>query len=93
MDAEKLTEQQKNISHNEHMGHCFDYLRQALMCAGDTTLESAQRLPNGEWLPTVDGWGIIHQCRSWEEAIEWTLEHRAPEDRTGILGAQTDHHR
>jgi hypothetical protein len=22
-----------------HSAHCFDYIRQALMCAGDTTLE------------------------------------------------------
>ncbi|KIN07699.1 hypothetical protein OIDMADRAFT_16278, partial [Oidiodendron maius Zn] len=28
-----------NDSH--HVDHCVDYLRQAIMCAGDTTLEKA----------------------------------------------------
>lgn len=91
--SENLTAHQKEISHREHMGHCFDYLRQAIMCAGDTTLESAMELPNGELFPMVDGWGITHQCRSWDDAIEWTLAHRAPEDRHGMGGGHVNHRR
>ncbi|KAK7947795.1 uncharacterized protein PG986_008681 [Apiospora aurea] len=68
-----------------HIGHCFDYLRQAVMCAGDMTLEGAMLLPNGEVGPAgVDGWGATHQCRSWEQAVEWTLQHKAPHNHTGI---------
>ncbi|KAI9146896.1 Oxidase ustYa [Paramyrothecium foliicola] len=68
-----------------HIGHCFDYLRQAIMCAGDMTLEGAMLLPNGEVGPAgVDGWGATHQCRSWEQAVEWTIEHKAPHNHTGI---------
>ncbi|KAH8901698.1 hypothetical protein GQ53DRAFT_835370 [Thozetella sp. PMI_491] len=38
-----------------HTIHCFDYLRQAILCAGDTTLEGT----------TVygEGWGSLHQCK------------------------------
>ncbi|KAK8139506.1 hypothetical protein PG984_002886 [Apiospora sp. TS-2023a] len=68
-----------------HIGHCFDYLRQAVMCAGDMTLEGAMLLPNGQIGPAgVDGWGATHQCRSWDQAVDWTLQHRAPHNHTGI---------
>lgn len=55
---------------DDHIGHCFDYLRQAIQCAGDMTLETA--IPNDDG--AVDGWGIEHQCRDWEEAYRWTEE-------------------
>ncbi|KAL7913106.1 hypothetical protein GGI35DRAFT_442027 [Trichoderma velutinum] len=34
---------------DEHLNHCFEYLRQSIMCTGDTTLEKA--VPAGyRWL-------------------------------------------
>ena len=83
-DPGAVTEVQKEESHSHHMGHCFDYIRQALMCAGDTTLEQATVLP-GRNVSTVDGWGIAHQCKRWDDMVDWTLEHHAPQDRDGIL--------
>jgi len=67
----------------EHLQHCFQYLRLAVQCAGDTTLE---------W-PLVDedgvrrgsnGWGITHNCVNWEVLKQWTEDHRGSE-ATGIL--------
>ena len=46
-----------------HLGHCFSYVKQAIMCAGDATLE----YPTGKRLPGqngVDGLGVPHyECR------------------------------
>jgi Mycotoxin biosynthesis protein UstYa len=47
-----------------HVYHCFDYIRQALMCAGDLTLEWPRTEKDGRRF-AVDGWGVSHQCKSW----------------------------
>ncbi|TGO66336.1 hypothetical protein BOTNAR_0063g00180 [Botryotinia narcissicola] len=63
--------------HSEnHMKHCFDYLRQSLMCASDTTLETLQVKNEGN-KPAVDGWGTTHLCRDYDKVSDWTLRHRA----------------
>ncbi|KAL9032285.1 MAG: hypothetical protein Q9214_008030, partial [Letrouitia sp. 1 TL-2023] len=59
-----------------HMKHCFDYLRQALMCAADLTLEPL-RSPREGSMPGVNGWGVGHICRDWEGVREWTEKRRA----------------
>ncbi|GKT92641.1 hypothetical protein CT0861_06184 [Colletotrichum tofieldiae] len=62
-----------------HLSHCWDYLRQTIMCAADTTLEW---MPN----PTQEiskGWGYRHECRSWDEIYDWTARNRW-HDSTGI---------
>ncbi|KAF2770693.1 hypothetical protein EJ03DRAFT_247723, partial [Teratosphaeria nubilosa] len=46
----------------EHIRHCFAYLAQAILCAGDTTVEWARVLEGGERLD-VDGWGVPHVCK------------------------------
>lgn len=48
----------------EHVGHCFDYLRQGIMCAGDLALEWPRGVGVGGDR-AVDGWGVVHECRSW----------------------------
>ena len=54
-----------------HMQHCFDYIRQALMCAADPTLEKRDDMVGG-----VRGWHTTHQCRNFEALKEWTGQHR-----------------
>lgn len=55
-----------------HIEHCFDFLRQALMCHADLALEpwveddGVTRKPKGS-----SGWGTLHQCRNWNKVIEW----------------------
>lgn len=68
----------------DHMMHCFDYLRQSLMCASDETLEILQTGPYGTKIASVDGWGTQHQCRDFESLATWTRLHRASGDG-GIL--------
>ncbi|KAI1739625.1 hypothetical protein F4680DRAFT_466416 [Xylaria scruposa] len=54
-----------------HMKHCFDYLRQSIMCAADPTLEARNESIGG-----VTGWGSIHQCHDFKALQLWTERHR-----------------
>jgi len=60
---------------NEHLGHCLDYLRQGVMCAGDMTLEPLLRLGTEE-VQVVNGWGVEHRCRSFESMKGFAERHR-----------------
>jgi hypothetical protein len=46
-----------------HSVHCFDYLRQSLMCAADTSLEGKTT--------AGPGWGATHVCADYEKVVEW----------------------
>jgi len=82
--VKKSSHQHPNVR-PEHVAHCFDYLRQALMCAGDMTIEHAMESPLGQKRTTTDGWGVKHQCSDWDEMAAWTLSHKANYSRaTGI---------
>jgi hypothetical protein len=77
-----------NTSHDhgaEHLWHCFDYLRQAVMCAGDMALEEAIAIEDGE-SPTrvTQGWGTSHQCRNWQMMYDFAASHRY-RNSSGIL--------
>lgn len=64
---------------SKHWEHCFDYLRQTLMCAADVTLENLET--KGErLLDRVDGWGTTHMCRDYQGVREWATIHRATDD-------------
>lgn len=62
-----------------HFKHCFDYLRQTMMCTLDMTIEFAAKDPEtGEYVDHIDGWGIPHTCnsrvgarRGLQNATEW----------------------
>ncbi|KAI1277706.1 hypothetical protein F5Y07DRAFT_398259 [Xylaria sp. FL0933] len=60
-----------------HSAHCFDYLRQSIMCAADTNLEG-----NTEAGP---GWGSDHICTDYDAVLKWANEHGAMRWRTGLL--------
>ena len=70
-----------------HLAHCFDYLRQAILCAGDTTIEWAREAEEGANPSQVDGWGIEHQCRSSKAIFDFTATNRAINDADGIVNA------
>ncbi|EME81795.1 uncharacterized protein MYCFIDRAFT_50335 [Pseudocercospora fijiensis CIRAD86] len=59
--------------HEEHLSHCWDYLRQTLMCAGDTTLEWVGAPPHDLG---SSGWGYRHQCRDYAAIYTWAEKHR-----------------
>ncbi|KAM3499130.1 hypothetical protein MY10362_007594 [Beauveria mimosiformis] len=69
-----------------HMRHCFDYLRQGLMCASDTSLE-----PVDPKLGGVTGWGSERLCRDYQQVVAWAEDHRV----SNLRGFQEtpQHHR
>ena len=54
-----------------HIRHCFDLLRQSLMCCGDASLE-----PYDSSLGGVTGWGFPKLCRDYDELKEWAERYR-----------------
>ncbi|TDZ24171.1 Oxidase ustYa [Colletotrichum orbiculare MAFF 240422] len=62
-----------------HVNHCFDYLRQSIMCAGDLAVEGQEKtFPDG--IVGSDGWDGKHVCRDYDEIYKFLDEHRATED-------------
>jgi len=52
-----------------HINHCFDYIRQGIMCAGDMSLEGAIKgtadLQPTDDLRRINGWGSSHECKNF----------------------------
>lgn len=62
-----------------HLNHCFEYLRQSIMCCGDTALEGqATTFPAG--VTGSDGWDATHVCRSYDQVYDYLEERRANDD-------------
>ncbi|KAF1849035.1 uncharacterized protein K460DRAFT_428459 [Cucurbitaria berberidis CBS 394.84] len=81
-----LEEQIKHPEHAHglatgHVKHCFDYLRQALMCAADTNLEDTSVEDGEEGAP---GWGSKRVCRDFDAVKEWSKKWREG-DGMGIV--------
>ncbi|KAK2827870.1 hypothetical protein FQN49_007256 [Arthroderma sp. PD_2] len=51
-----------------HVGHCVDYLRQALMCAADTNLEALDKNNHS------DGWAMVRTCRDFDKVYAWSID-------------------
>lgn len=64
--TEHITHHSESATY-DHVDHCFDYLRQSIMCSSDTTLEWIMK--DGR---EVDGWGVTHVCRNFKELFDWT---------------------
>lgn len=54
-----------------HYAHCFDYLRQALMCNADLSLEFVS---DNTGLAVVDGLDYPHVCKNWDMIWEYAVE-------------------
>ncbi|PSN75083.1 hypothetical protein BS50DRAFT_480838, partial [Corynespora cassiicola Philippines] len=64
-----------------HARHCFDYLRQSIMCAADSNIEPIVNELNG-----ISGWGNQRVCRDFEGLAEWAERWKATEDHGSGLG-------
>lgn len=65
-----------NKFEHQHIDHCLEYLRQSIMCAGDTTLEKVLVDESGEFKADIDGWGTLHKCRSWNMLFKFAERRR-----------------
>jgi hypothetical protein len=69
------------IGHNDH---CFNYLRNALMCCGDTTLEGQSQAKMFEDVPGTDGTGAVHVCRSYDEISAYADRKRVADGKENL---------
>lgn len=53
-------------SPHKHARHCFDFLRQSIMCAGDTTIEYEDLSAKG-----ITGIGATHRCADYDRIVAW----------------------
>jgi hypothetical protein len=65
---------EKEVAH--HSAHCFNYIRQGIMCNADTTLEGKTDSP---------GEGSEHECVDYDALLDWANEHAAYKWRNGLL--------
>ncbi|KAH8745219.1 hypothetical protein F5883DRAFT_439155 [Diaporthe sp. PMI_573] len=62
----------------DHVLHCFDFLRQEVMCLGDTALEGADEYTIAQGKPGGTlGWGSKHVCNDWDALHQWAVENEA----------------
>lgn len=65
-----------NHTQDGHLDHCFDYLRQSLMCFADPTLEESP-------VEKEPGWNVTHACNDWDRLFDWAKTNRY-DDAVGI---------
>ncbi|KAK0721016.1 hypothetical protein B0H67DRAFT_577952 [Lasiosphaeris hirsuta] len=66
--------------HHWHMIHCFDYMRQAIMCSADMALEGHETTfpdDNGG----SDGWDSKHVCKDYSQVVNYLESVRAYDDQ------------
>ncbi|KAK1234336.1 hypothetical protein PQX77_002475 [Marasmius sp. AFHP31] len=74
LHSDYYTHMAMNVHENgPHMDHCVDWLRQSLMCAGDTSVIVWQ-WDEMEQKNKFQG-DIAHTCRSFEKLRDWGMEH------------------
>lgn len=71
-EASMHHEERTVFAPESHVDHCFDYLRQAIMCAGDLSLEHSV-VPDEFGF---NGWGTAHQCADWDTMWDIAVKRR-----------------
>ncbi|KAI0476657.1 hypothetical protein F4859DRAFT_57130 [Xylaria cf. heliscus] len=62
-----------------HLTHCFDYIRQGIMCCGDVALEGEQTtFPEG--FEGSDGWDAKHVCKDYGQILAYLNKNRANDE-------------
>jgi hypothetical protein len=62
---------------SKHSAHCFNYLRQGIICSADTTLEGETNAGPGE--------GSEHECVDYGALLKWANAHATYRWREGLL--------
>lgn len=60
---------------NTHTHHCLNLLRQAILCASDTTLDAINDLAENDE-PATNGLGTVHVCRDWQAVYDFVTENQ-----------------
>ncbi|KAM3447732.1 hypothetical protein MY3296_008424 [Beauveria thailandica] len=72
-DAHHVDHGRRGPKAHRHVDHCFRYLRQSLLCCGDTALEGQD--PNTD-KPATNGVGAVHMCKDFEAIRSWAEDNR-----------------
>lgn len=51
---------------SDHSGHCFNFLRQIILCSSDITFDPAG----------TGGMGVTHLCRDWSQVYTYVTENQ-----------------
>jgi hypothetical protein len=70
--SEQLEDFDFGIERGPHAAHCFEYLRQSIMCSADSSIE-----PAGSRIQGFLGWGFQRQCKSYDQLRDWAEEWKA----------------
>ena len=70
--SDELEDFDNEIERLPHMTHCFEYLRQAIMCSADSSFEPATNR-----VERFLGGGLQRQCRDFSAMKAWAEEWRA----------------
>ncbi|PMD25339.1 hypothetical protein NA56DRAFT_432288 [Hyaloscypha hepaticicola] len=82
---EKKDGDRSRFAGDGHEYHCLDYRRQAVLCAGDTTLDYAGIVIGDDGSQRrlgFSGEGSTHQCRDWGAISSWAVENRSGEKKS-----------
>ncbi|PYI07695.1 hypothetical protein BO78DRAFT_428817 [Aspergillus sclerotiicarbonarius CBS 121057] len=69
-----------------HVGHCLDYLVQAIICAADDTIERGEEeeMQDGKKVKLIEGVGVVHRCR--ESGYIWDGVAKSVEEPVMVAG-------
>lgn len=66
--GDETREKNHRTSHH-HVRHCFEYLRQSLICLADSNLEMMNYTARG-----ISGWQSERTCRDYDGLVAWADE-------------------
>ncbi|KAG9185550.1 hypothetical protein G6011_06881 [Alternaria panax] len=81
LDAKLADPSFMEFLNSDHLAQCFDYVRQSLMCAADSNLETGvlHEQANGHLSHEITGWGFPRVCRDFEKVKSWVEDFRGTE--------------
>ena len=59
-----------------HSGVCLNYMRQAVLCGSDTTIDAMDAVDENGNVVGTDGVGSTHVCRDWSRVYEFVAENQ-----------------
>lgn len=75
--SEARQEEARKQLRDHHSQHCFAYIAESIMCAGDLSIEWAKVEKDGSRIQ-VDGWGVTHQCKDPDAIWKWMEANHGP---------------
>jgi hypothetical protein len=64
--------------------HCLEFMREGIMCRGDTSLSTFEWIPGNPPRITAVAKGH-HTCVNWESLMEWVYANQYPVFDDGVL--------